>query len=71
MGSNSSVVESSAIELLSVPGEHHHLENQTKRNRHARSSSSTSFIHFRGPQQKEEDTINTSVNKLASQVRNK
>ncbi len=57
-----------SIELL-VPGEHHHLENATKRNRHSRTNSSTSFIHFRGPpQQREEDTINTSVNKLASQV---
>lgn len=57
-----------SIELL-VPGEHH-LESQQhqKRNRHTRSGSTSSFIHFRGPQQKEEVSINTSVNKLASQA---
>lgn len=63
---NYNVVQTESIELL-VPGEHH-LEDQHKRSRHGRSNSTTSFIHFRAPQQKEEDPIVTNVSKLASQV---
>lgn len=70
-------VQNDAIELL-TPGDHHHLElggagggsatGQPKRlGRHTRSASSSSFIHYKAPQQKEE--VIPSGNKLASQVK--
>lgn len=65
---NYNLVQTESIELL-VPGEHH-LEDQHKRSRHGRSNSTTSFIHFRAPQQKEEDSTITNVSQLASQVSN-
>lgn len=60
---NYSLVEPDSIELLTPGEEEHH-----KRNRHARSNSTTSFIHFRAPQQEVETN---NHNKLASQVKNK
>lgn len=65
-----------SIELLAVTGEQH-LEDQqqsipTKRNKHTRAGSTSSFIHFRGPSsqhQAEQDLhVLTNANKLASQV---
>ncbi|GAN06590.1 solute carrier family 41 member 1-like [Mucor ambiguus] len=69
-------VQNDAIELL-TPGDHH-LElgagaggstaagQQKRLGRHTRSASSSSFIHYKAPQQKEE--VIPSGNKLASQA---
>ncbi|KAI9245468.1 hypothetical protein EDC94DRAFT_628300 [Helicostylum pulchrum] len=57
---NYSLVEPDSIELLAPGEEEHH-----KRNRHVRSNSTTSFIHFRAPQQEVETN---GHNKLASQA---
>lgn len=73
MPPNYNPVQNDAIELL-TPGDHH-LElgggagaagQQKRLGRHTRSASSSSFIHYKAPQQKEE--VIPSGNKLASQV---
>jgi solute carrier family 41 len=58
MPPNYNPVKSDDIELL-TPGE-------SSKKRHSRSGSTSSFIHFKAPQQKEEDA---NHNRLATQVR--
>lgn len=80
MPPNYNPVQNDAIELL-TPGDHR-LElgegggggsgvtaagQQKRLGRHTRSASSSSFIHYKAPQQKEE--VIPSGNKLASQVK--
>lgn len=70
MPPNYNPVQNDDIELL-TPGDHLEVggagQQQKKFGRHTRSASSSSFIHFKAPQQKEE--VIPSGNKLASQVR--
>jgi hypothetical protein len=69
MPPNYNIQQSDAIELLAPLG--NPLEDQHKRpdRRHSRSDSTSSFIHFRAPQQREEDLhVISNGNKLASQV---
>lgn len=77
MPPNYNPAKNDAIELL-TPGDHH-LElgggaggstgtgQQKRLGRHTRSASSSSFIHYKAPQKKEE--VIPSGNKLASQVK--
>lgn len=69
MPPNYNLVQSDAIELLAPPGNSLEEPNKRPNHRHSRSSSTSSFIHFRAPQQIEQDRDVTSKgNKLASQV---
>lgn len=65
---NYNLVPADSIELL-APGEVEEEAHHTKRNRHVRSNSTTSFVHFRAPQQQIIEVDTTGDNKLASQVK--